>query len=307
MKINSVQGDFRVNRLIEGIVTSLTVATETSWRLVSPITLGEVKDTAILSTTTSLNQTFYIKLERPENSLTYINISFARNFDGDELTGFASREIRCSWYKIAPDLFLNETLPVKVYINFDTDSANIILQGDPAVDTVEGKNYLCTYLYMGICEKYEDGIEDTEGNFFITAGSDIRPVFVETPNFGINEGNGNIDLIAMGTRSGVPFQRHDVSINTTSPFIIKNITSESKYTNKFHGSDIGIVHSTDGERGKMRNVAVMPSEALNHTNIMIENKGNADERQWIFFDINAPFSFINNSANPKIKIAIRRA
>lgn len=306
MRINSVTGDYRIDRLIRGLVSSLTLADSNSWTLHYPNQLGDVRDVAIISTTTTFNETFYVKLERPENALTYMEISFSRQFEGDELSGDVSRVVRCAWYRDNPDLFLNELLPVSAWINFDRDTANIVIQGDPAVDKLPHNNFLSTFIYMGACESYEGAIEDTIGNFFITAGSDIRPEFIERPNFGVNEGNGNIDLIALATRSGVPFQRHDVSINTASPMIIRHSTGESKYTQKFHASDISIIHSTDGYRGKMRNIVVMSRDEINHTNILIENRNTPEERQWMFFDINTPFWFMNNSANPKMSIAVRR-
>ncbi len=309
---NYVEGNSSVADLIKSIATSLTIAIDNKWTLVFPANVTSITDTAIVSTKTSGEETFFIKLNRPENAMTYFTVQMGTKVENGEFVGYTSLPVRCSYYKNNPDLYLGEWLTVKFWLNFNKNFANFIIQGDDAVDLPPlYNNFMTTFLIMGACESYEGSVSDTVGNFFLTAGSDImpKPVLEKGSNmsFGKFTGNGNSDIIAVGTRTGVPYQRHECKYDSSSPFIRKHWVRESLWTLKHHVSPITITHHTDRERGKLQNILIGDKGGLNHSNELILDKGLPTEQQWKYFDINVPFKFYNNGPNPMYGLFLRKS
>ena len=301
-EFNYVEGFAPVKELVKSIAVALTVGQNELWEMVTPSDVTAVEDTAIISTKTN-NQTFYIKIERPRDSTNHILLTMAKD---KEFSGNISSAVRCAWYKSNPELYLNDWLPVKYWISFNENFANIILQGDDSVDIPpKYNNFLTSFILMGSCESYNGAVTDDVGNFFLTAGADIAPT--DQTTFGLHTGNGNNDIIAVGTRTGVPYQRHESKYDAGSPFIRDHKVRESLWTQKFHASEITLTHHTDSERGKIRNLLIGSKGGLNHANELVLDKGLESEATYKFFDINAPHKFYNNGANQLYGLFLRKS
>ena len=158
---------------------------------------------------------------------------------------------------------------------------------------------------MGRCKSYDGAVRDDVGNFFLTAGSDTMPV--RSTSFGVYTGNGNTDIIAIGTRTGIPYQRHEAKYDAGSPLIRDHRIRESLWTQKFHASEITITHHTDSERDKIRNLLIGSKGRLNHANELVLDKGTETEATYKFFDINAIFKFYNNGPHHLYGLFLRKS
>lgn len=302
MAINWVEGDAPVKDFVRALATALTSAASDAWTLTEPTDINSVADKAVISTVTN-GQTFYVEIERPSGIINYVNFRISKSAD---FSGDSSEIVRCAWYMNNPKLYLQDWLPVKFWISFNADYINCVVQGDDAVDIPpKYNNFLTSFFLLGSCEGYENAVLDETGNFLLTAGADIRPMPKTT--FGLYTGNGISDIIMAGTRTGVPYQRHDSKYDAINQFIRNHRVRESLWTQKYHASQVTLHHHTDGERGKIRNLLVGSKGGLNHANELILDKGLPTEETYKFFDINAPYKFLNNGPNALYGLYLRKA
>ena len=75
---------------------------------------------------------------------------------------------------------------------------------------------------------------------------------------------------------------------------------------KYHMSDIIIYHAYDRERGKLQNALIGDRSAIFHLDLLVIDKGKPEKKQYVMFNINAPYSILNNSANSLYGIALRK-
>lgn len=306
-------GNTSVEKLIYFLAS--TLIKDNLWSLSYPSQLNDINNMAILHTEiqgAGENESFhfYLKLKREaeEYNYLYATIGTSLNDEENDLAGFYSPEVRCAWYRKNDKLKLQSWLPVKVWMNYSGDFANIILQGDDAVDIPPNyDNFLTSFLIFGAVESYRDEnnvpVTDINGNFFITAGSDIMPE--RSSEYGLMTGNGNTDLIAVNTRTGVPYQGHFVKYDASSPFIRKNWIKESVWTLKYHVSPINVCHHVDRERGKMQGLLIGDKSGLNQTNLLTLKEADGKDQTWQFFNITAPYKFFNNGPNPTYGLFLR--
>lgn len=305
---NYVEGVTTVENIVQSLATALTSQPSHSWTAVS-----SSQDNAILSTeitvsdgTNTAKKTFYLRIRRPENVLNYILMQIGTRLNGDELeTGYRGEEVRFAWYRKPEEVYAGEWLPIQYWLSFSKNFCNIVLQGDPSPDTVPYNHYLISYAYIGSLESYEGGDLDVDYNFGITCGSDIFPELAKT--YGDRTGCGNTDIIMVGTRTGTPYQAHNVAYQCESIHTDKNYIGSSNWTHKYHASPITVTHAYDRERGKLQGVLIMDRSAAFHLDEFKENEGEADEKTYKIFSLNAPYSFINNGANPLYSLVIRKA
>lgn len=304
----AVDGNTTVRNLLGFLVSTLT--DRNFWSLSFPSDMNNIDNIAIVHTTIKA-RTFYLKLEREAEkyNFMYATIGTKLNSDGNDLEQPCSPKVRCAWYKDNGKIKLQDWLPIKIWMNFNSDFVNIILQGDDAIDIPPNyDNFLTSFLIIGAVESYRDDqnepVDDTMGNFFIAAGSDIMP---ERPTaFGLMTGNGNTDIIAVGTRTGVPYQGHFVKYDASSPFIRKNWIKESSWTSKYHVSPINVCHHVDRERGKWQGLLIGEKSGLNQTNLLTLKETENNEQTWQFFNITAPYKFWNNGPNPTYGLFLRK-
>lgn len=286
------------------------------WDLKYPSDQKEVGNKAILHTKISFDGSdtaydFYLKLEMEEGKYNFLNATIGALYDdaNDELLDSHSPKVRCAWYKDNGKIELQDWLPIKIWMNCGSEFANIIIQGDDAIDIPPNyDNFLTSFLIIGAVEGYKDEqnkpVSDTVGNFFISAGSDIMPE--RSTTFGLMTGNGNTDIIAVGTRSGVPYQGHFVKYDASSPFIRKNWIKESSWTSKYHVSPINVCHHVDRERGKWQGLLIGEKSGLNQTNLLTLKETEGNDQTWQFFNITAPYKFWNNGPNPTYGLFLRK-
>lgn len=314
--INTSEGVSPVKDLINYLTTELIKSN--SWELSFPAKSEDIKNISIIHTTIvrtidekESSSEFYLKLEREEEKYNFIYATIGRelNSNKNDLEQSCSPKVRCAWYKSTnPKIEFQDWLPVKVWMNYGNGFANIILQGDDSVDIPPNyDSFLTSFLIVGAVKSYKDAqnkpVDDGIDNFFIAAGSDIMPE--RTTTFGLMTGNGNTDIIAVGTRSGVPYQGHFVKYDASSPFIRKNWIKESSWTLKYHVSPINVCHHVDRERGQWPELLIGEKSGLNQTNLLtLEQDGT--KQTWQFFDITAPYKFWNNGPNPTYGLFLRK-
>ncbi len=311
--VRYTSGNTSVQKLIYFLAT--TLIQNEFWDLAFPDSLTGEDCMAILHTTVQGSNeeeqfNFYLKLVREEDKYNYLyaTVGVELNSEGNDLSGLCSPKVKCAWYKENEKIGLQNWLPVKVWMNFSDDFANIILQGDDAVDIPPNyDNFLTSFLIFGAVESYKDEfntpVTDINNNFFITAGSDVMPQ--RSTEYGLMTGNGNTDLIAVRTRTGVPYQGHFVKYDASSPFIRKNWVKESAWTLKYHVSPINVCHHVDRERGKIQGLLIGDKSGLNQTNLLTLKDTDGTDQTWQFFNINAPYKFWNNGPNPTYGLFLR--
>lgn len=308
MAFNWVEGTATVKEIIKALATDLTTASTGGWTLEHPATLGDITEKAIMSTETTFKQKFYLQIEKAADVLNYLIMQM-----GTELTdtkeeikeGSRSEKARFAWYRETDGLFMGDWLPVRYWLSFNQDFINIVAEGDASPDVSPYNHYLISYAYVGAVESYEGGDADDKYNFMLTAGSNEAPTFATT--YGQRTGTGTTDIIAVGTRTGVPYQAHYTAFQSIDPWMDKNYIQASNWTHKHHFSEVTVVHAVDRERGKLQNLLIGDRSAIFHLDELIKNKGTDEEEVWKMFNINAPYSFINNSANVLYGIAIRKS
>ncbi len=298
------EGNAKVPDLIKALVSVITGTSTYTWNLEYPAGIGDIADIAILSTMTTFNKKFYVKLERKTLYNMELQIAAALNATNDDLDETnSSAVVPFGWYTAEGVELLNDWLPVEFWLNFNQDSINLVVQGDPSVDKHPYDNYLISYCYIGSVLSYENADAD-DYNFMLTAGSAQAPI--ENTKFGVNTGNGVTDVISVGTRTGVPYQAHEIKNFSGNPYADTHYITSSRYTKKFHFSDIVVTHKYDRERGKLQNVLVGERDAITHLDELLENKGLEDEKAYLMINFNSPFSFINNSNNIHHGLALRK-
>lgn len=88
-------------------------------------------------------------------------------------------------------------IPIRYWMSVTNDRIIAVLMGEPSVDY---KNYIMGFAYIGRIKPYEDGINDTFGNFALTTTSSTVPCKIEKPPAGkptitsaiLNNGGGNL-------------------------------------------------------------------------------------------------------------------
>lgn len=125
-------------------------------------------------------------------------------------------------------------------------------------------------------------------------------------SWGKDTATGVDDIAMYKTRSGVYFQRHQVSFITPDAFMKKDSFNPSRWTSKFHLSPLYIVHGYDGYRGWLKDVVVVDDSSIVHLDELIVNKGTAQEEIYKYFKLSAPFSMMQNSANSNYGIGIKK-
>lgn len=269
---------------------------------------GEIVNKAIAKIVTSFGKTFYLMVEKGEDTYNHVMCQIGTNLNetGDDFAdGKCSEKARFAWYIENPNLFIGDWLPVQYWMKVEKDSINVVVQGDPTTDQAPYNNYLISYGYFGTVDGYEGADADTDYNFAMTVSSDIAVKNYST-KFGLNTGTGVTDIVMVGTRTGAPYQRHNPAFHTANPFMDKNFISSSAWTHKYHASDITVVHAYDRERGKLKNVLAMDKSAVFHQDELVMDKGKETEKTYKFFNINAPYSLFENSANVLYGLALRK-
>lgn len=303
-----VEATTTVKDIIKALSTEFTSPDSHKWDLKHPTKANEIKDLAILETTTSFDKKFYLKIEREEGALNHIYLAIGTELNA-EGNDFADKKhcskVRFAWYKNNPDLFMGDWLPVQFWTSFDNDSINLIVQGDPSIDQAPYNNYLISYAYIGSLDSFAGADADTDYNFGITASCEEPPKF--SNEFGNNTGTGLTDICMVGTRTGVPYQSHEVEFNTDFTFRDKNFITSSQWTHKYHASEVVVSHRYDRQRGKLKNMLILDRSAIMHLDELIENKGTEDQKVYIMFNLNAPYSFLNNAPNVLYGVAIRKS
>lgn len=242
-----------------------------------------------------------------------------------------------SWYKKSAfdegvGVVYDEWLPINFGVNFTKEFMNIYIQGNPSPDyKTDEHHYIIGYAYIGMLEEYENAKnEDLENNFGITVSSGEQPAINidENNTYGVGTGNGVTDITMYKTNSNLLFQGHNVAFHTAPEFMDKNYITASSYTEAYHFSQISVVHKTEGYRGRMQGVIVGDVSAIFHLDELTLNKDTFDlrgalargtevtdingkpfqseETKWKTIITNAPYSFLNNSANVLFGICLRK-
>lgn len=307
---NYVEGVTTIKEIVKALATELTTSVNYAWTLKSPADLSSITNSCILEITNTADKQFYLKMERPEDSLNHIMVQIGDKYDEtteDLVEKRKSVPARFAWYKETTDLYIGDWVPVQYFLSFGSDFANIILQGDPSPDIPPYDNYLISYGYVGALESYEGADDDTTYNFGLTVGSDIFDNSSFPKDYGHRTATGVTDISMAGTRTAMPYQAHYVAFHTINPFMDKHFITSSAYTHKHHMSEVVVVHAIDRERGKMKNLLVGDRSAVFHGDELIMDKGLPTEKIYKVFAINTPYGFLNNGPNVMYLTAIRKA
>jgi hypothetical protein len=317
-KFYYVEGSTSVKDLIKNLASELTVKPELAyqWTLVHPASVDTITNKAILSTTTTFGETFYLKISRPETGvapnvtvpITYVNMAIGTEYDStaqDLVAGKVSNASKLSWYHDSIDASIKDWLPVSYWMNVTTDSVNLILRGDPSADNYPYKKFLVGYAYIGALKELEAGQElDVEFNFGLTTASSTEPTYTTT--YGPRTGTGTTDVVMVANKIGLPYQPHYPAFYSANAYMDKMNIEGSRWNNQKHQfSDITLVHPIDMERGKMQNVLIGDNSALYDNDKLVFKQDTDEQEMYKKFQISAPYSFLNNSTNVQYCIAIR--
>jgi len=306
-----------VANFIKAITTELTAnaGVTYNWTMVYPKTGGvdAVNDKVIISAITSFGKTFYLKIFRIIGTdstypLAYINMAIgtALNVAGDDFAdGTGSPVTKLSWYKDTLDPSIKGWLPINYWINVDKDAVNLVVRGDPSADYYPYDKFLTGFAYIGALKPVESGqATDDVYNFGITTTSSTAPTFTTT--YGPRTGTGVTDVCMIANKIGLPFQPHYPSFYTANPDMDKMNVEGSRWNNQKHQfSDITLVHPVDMERGKMINVLSGDISALYDNDKLVFKQNTISQEMYKKFQVTAPYSFLNNSANVNYCVAIR--
>lgn len=333
---NWISGTTNVTEIISSLVIGLSLKSannpnsnnkaENTWDLVYPDSHDKIEDMAIISTEPVFynkrgeevkGKKIYLKFERPvietnENSskaLNHILLTFSQyiNSENNDLDYDKKCSIpaRFSWYREKAELY--DWCAVQYWISFSRNFINIVVQGDPGMDTAPYNNYLISYAYIGTLESFEDADDDIDYNFGITVSSDK---FYDEDNmpdkYGKRTATCITDIGMLGTRTGSPFQAHLPKFSTAWEYADKNFITSSQWTHKHHMSEITVWHAYDRERGKLQNVLIGDRSTIFHLDELIIDSGKETEKKYVMFNINAPYSILNNGPNALYGIALRR-
>jgi hypothetical protein len=311
MKFNWVEGTTTVKEIVRALATDLTLATANKWSLVYPSSLSSIDSRAVIKTVTSKGQDFFVELERPVGVLSYIKITLGIKYDptSDGIDAeIRSESARYAWYRESNEVEIFEWTAVQYWLSFTEDFINMVVQGDPSLDVEPYRNYLISYAYVGALESFEGADEDDKYNFGLTVSSDVFPGFTEdSEKYGKRTATCVTDIGMIGTRTGTPFQAHLPKFSTAWEFSDRNFIAPSQWTHKYHMSDIIVWHAYDRERGKLQNVLIGDRSAIFHLDTLVIDRGLATEKQYVMFNINAPYGILNNGPNVLYGIALRKS
>ncbi|MDR3091028.1 MAG: hypothetical protein LBU36_02350 [Clostridiales bacterium] len=297
-------------RTITDHLTTLALP-ECAWTLSYPANNSLTTDKAIIQTTTTVGQpqTFYLKFERDPLKFNCLTVQYSKDFAGDDLSGdFLSAPARYAWYREDPNLITYDWLGVEIAMSFSKNFINLVLQGAPSLDYAPYNNYLISYMYAGQLESFEGGYADDLYNFGLTAGSDIFPAPADLPiTYGRRTATAITDIDMLGTRTGTPYQAHLIKFNTSWEWSDRNFISSSAWTRKYPASPMTVWHAYDRDRGKLQNVLILDRAAIFHLDTLFEHRGEPEQKEYVMFNINAPYSIINNSPNVLFGIALRKS
>ena len=317
-KFYYVEGEATVATIVKKLATEFTETATAldptyGWTMVEPTTAGAVVDKFIMSTTTSKGKTFYVKIERPittapDRSLIGLVVSYGKEYDvtlKDIKTDKISPETHLSWYKDELQANVKDWLPVAYWISMTKDSINLVMRGDPSADVYPYTSYLTTYMYAGILNALDPNqADDSEYNFAVTTGSHTEPNYGD--EYGPRTATGTSDVSMVGNKAGMPFQPPYPAFYTAHPFMDKlNIEGSRWNHNKHQFSDITLIHPVDMERGKMLSVLIGDAASLYDNDKLVFKQNTIDQEMYKKFEITAPYTFLNNSANNKYCLAIR--
>lgn len=359
------QSDYKIyqDRIIDNTVGNtlinldVVVDVDYYWELHHPATVQEIQDDTqniVLKTTVDISsaknwtktKTYYWELKyfdsKSNSSKPYrtgIQSRFGATLDNLDPTtlddNLSSEWAKWSWYReegFDEGLVFQDWLPIRYWINFTKEYANIILQGDPSPDIHPYKNYCISYAYIGMLSSYENAKEeDLENNFAMTVSSDQHP---QAPNeyattWGLRTGTGITDIVMERTGSNIPYQAHYPSFHTSPEFMDKHFIHVSEFTGSHHFSEVTVTHAYERERGKLQGMLIGDRSSIFHLDELISNKDEFDyrgalvggknefknrcgkpfqsqEKRWVMFNINAPYWFANNSPNTFYGVALRK-
>ena len=282
----------------------------------------------------------YDKLLDEEKYLTGVKSRFGSTLDEEDPTTLddklSSEWAKWSWYckeGFKDGVVYDEWLPIRYYISFTQEHANIVLQGDPSPDIHPYDNYLISYAYIGMLQSYKGAKkEDLEHNFGMTVSSDEHPLAPSEyhTTWGQRTGTGVTDIVMEKTASNIPYQAHDIAFHTTPEFMDKHFILVSEFTGSHHFSEITVVHAYERERGKLQDVLIGDRSSIFHLDELISNKDTYDfrgamineennfknpcgkpieskEKRWLMFNIKAPYSILQKGSNVHYGIAIRKS
>ena len=327
------------------------------WELHEPATVQDIDSTTqriVLKTTVDISsarnwtktKTYYWELAYYDKSTevdaykTGVKSRFGATLDSSDPTtlddDLSSEWAKWSWYReegFEEGLVFDDWLPVRYWMNFTREYANLVLQGDPSPDIHPYKNYIISYAYLGMIKPYDNAkVEDLENNFAMTVSSDKHP---EAPNeyattWGLGTGTGISDIVMERTGSNIPYQAHYPAFHTTPEFMDKHFIHVSEFTGSHHFSEVTVTHAYERERGKLQGMLIGDRSSIFHLDELISNKDEFDyrgalvggdnnfrnqcglplksqEKRWIMFNINAPYWFANNSPSVFYGVALRKA
>lgn len=306
---NWVEGTTTVAQIVKSLAIDLTTAAEHNWSCKNPANVGGITNKVILETETSFGSKFYLKIERPEGVLNYVLLTLGNkyNTETEDIDEAVSNEpARFAWYRLTTEVELFEWAGIQYWLSFSEDFINVVLQGDPSLDVAPYKNYLISYGYIGSLESFDGGDSDTTHNFGITVSSDVFPEETSS-KYGVRTASCITDVGMIGTRTGTPFQAHLPKFSTSWEYADRNFISSSQWTHKYHMSDIILLHAYDRERGKLKNVLIGDRSAIFHLDVLVIDKGLETQKEYVMFNINAPYSILNNGPNVLYGIAIRKS
>lgn len=310
MDFKWVEGVTTIKNVVRSIAIDLVETSPDDWELAYPQKIDDISDIAIISAVTSFNLRVYVKLEKPEGVLNYMLVTLGRKMNetlDDIDTERSSEPARFAWYKETKEIELFEWASIQYWMSFSRDFVNIIVQGDPSLDIAPYNNYLISYAYFGSLDGFEGADKDSQHNFGLTVSSDVFPKEENmSEKFGKRTATCITDIGMLGTRTGTPFQAHLPKFSTVWEYADKNFITSSQWTHKYHMSDIIVFHAYDRERGKLKNVLIGDRSAIFHLDMLVIDKDTPQEKQYVMFNINAPYSILNNGANVLYGIAIRR-
>ncbi|ALN97812.1 major virion structural protein [Bacillus phage vB_BpuM-BpSp] len=315
-KFYYVEGSTTVNNMISTIAKELTVNPPTTyrWKLEFPANADDIENKIILSTITTFNKKFYLQVARGKADannvlpITYVNMNIGTSLNETKdglVEGEVSPTTKLSWYKESIDSSIKGWLPVSYWINVTKDAVNMVFRGDPSADNNPYTKFLISYAYIGSLSKLDSEQEDdVDYNFGITTSSSTEPEY--TNMYGPRTGTGVTDFCMIANRIGLPYQPHYTGFYSTNPFMDKFNIEGSRWNHSKHQFDkVTIVHPVDMERGYLQNVLSGDGSALDDNSKLVYKEKTKEQQMYKKFQITAPFSLINNSANVKHCVAIR--
>lgn len=325
-----VEGETRVKDIVKVLAKEMTENANATtitpalgvanygWTRVYPAGGTAVDDKFIMKTITSRADAtheceYYVQFEReitttPDKSLIGLAVTYGRELDA---TGSSikpetsSPKTYLSWYKDELNPSVKDWLPVAYWISMTKDNISLVLRGDPSADVYPYTSYLTTYMYAGILNPLDpDQAEDRDYNFCLTTGSHKEAEYGD--KYGPRTATGTTDVSMFGNKAGMPYQPHYPAFYTPHPFMDKlNIEGSRWNHNKHQFSDITLIHPVDMERGKMLGVLIGDAAALYDNDKLVFKQNTAEQEMYKKFEITAPYTFLNNSANNKYCLAIR--